>query len=323
MRIVIVGAGAVGGVLAARLVEAGTDVVAVARGEHAAVILRDGLTYRDPDRTFTVAVPVVERVADAQLDSDDVVLLCVKSQHTAGLVAELRADAPPDLPVVCFQNGVVNERVVGAAFPEVHGAVVMMPAMHLVPGEVVANSAPIPGLFDIGRADGGVDTVDRDLAAALAAAGFDARAVPDVMRWKHTKLLMSTGNAVEALCVPDAHAMELAVRARTEALAVFAAAGVDFASTEEEAERRGSSLTIRPVPGIDRRGSSTWQSLARGLGSVEVDAFNGEVARLGAAHGVPTPVNDLLLERALATAAAGEPPASIPAADLLADLPPD
>lgn len=282
---------------------------------------RDGLTYRDPDRSFTVAVPVVERIADARISTGDVVLLCVKSQHTAGLVADLAAGAPPGLSVVCFQNGVGNERVVGAVFPEVHGAVVMLPATHLEPGEVIANSAPIPGLFDIGRADGGVDHVDRALVAALAAAGFDARAVADVMRWKYTKLLMSTGNAVEALCVPDATAMELAVRARTEALAVYAAAGVDFASAEEEAERRGSSLTIRPVPGLERRGSSTWQSLARGLGSVEVDAFNGEVARLGAASGVATPVNELLRDRALAAAAAGEPPASIDAAALLARLP--
>ncbi len=225
------------------------------------------------------------------------------------------------MPVVCFQNGVVNERVVGAVLPEVHGAVVMMPAMHLRPGEVIANSAPIAGLFDLGRADGGVDSVDRDLAAALTMGGFDARAVADVMRWKHTKLLMSTGNAVEAICVPDADAMDLAVGARAEALAVYAAAGIDFASTEEEAARRGSALTIRPVPGVDRRGSSTWQSLARGLGNVEVDAFNGEIARLGRAHGVPTPVNTLLRDRALAAAAAGEPPASIPAAELLARLP--
>ncbi len=321
MRVVIVGAGAIGGVLAARLAEVGVDVVAVARGEHAAVMRESGLTYRDPDREFTIAVPVVERVADAAPGADDVVLLCVKSQHTAGLVRELAAVAPPSVPVVCFQNGVVNERVVGAVLPEVHGAVVMMPAMHLRPGEVIANSAPIAGLFDLGRADGGVDSVDRDLAAALTMGGFDARAVADVMRWKHTKLLMSTGNAVEAICVPDADAMDLAVRARTEALAVYAAAGIDFASTEEEAARRGSALTIRPVPGVDRRGSSTWQSLARGLGNVEVDAFNGEIARLGRAHGVPTPVNTLLRDRALAAAAAGEPPASIPAAELLARLP--
>lgn len=322
MRIVVVGAGAVGGVLAARLAEVGADVVAVARGEHAAVMRRDGLTYRDPDRSFVVSVPVVTRVADAAIDSGTVVLLCVKSQHTGGLVDELAACARPSTPVVCFQNGVANERVVGACFGEVHGAVVMMPAMHLEPGVVIANSAPITGLFDLGRADGGVDAVDRGLAAALVDAGFDARAVPTVMRWKYTKLLMSTGNAAEALCVPDAHAMELAVRARAEALAVYDAAGVDYASAEEEAERRGESLTIRPVPGVEQRGSSTWQSLARGLGNVEVDAFNGEIARLGDAHGVPTPVNDLLAHRVLAAAAAGAPPASIRAEDLLAELPP-
>ncbi|MGZ6899572.1 MAG: ketopantoate reductase family protein [Acidimicrobiia bacterium] len=316
-RIVIVGAGAVGGVLAARLVESGADVVAVARGEHAAAIARDGLVLADPDREITVAVPVVERVAAVDLDPDDLVLLAVKSQDTAAVLADLVAVADPSTAVACFQNGVGNERAVGAAFPNVLGAVVMMPATHLEPGRVVANSAPVPGLFDVGRADGGVDAATRHLVAALAAAGFDARAVPDVMRWKHTKLLMSVGNAVDALCPRDRDAAALARRAKDEALAVYAAAGIGFASAAEEAERRGSLLTIRPVAGETRAGGSTWQSLARGLGAVEVEAFNGEIIRLGDAHGVATPVNRVLLERTLAAAAALELPGSVPAAELL------
>lgn len=320
-RIVIVGAGAIGGVLAARLAEVGADVVAVARGEHAAVMRRDGITYADADRGFTVAVSVVERVGDAAVTAADVVLLCVKSQHTAGLVAELAACAPAATPVVCFQNGVANERVVGAQFPNAYGAVVMMPATHLEPGRVIADSAPIPGLFDIGRADGGVDATAQWLAATLAHAGFDARAVADVMRWKYTKLLMSVANAVEALCVPNRDAAELARRVRDEALAVYTAAEIDFASADEEAARRGGLLTIRPVAGVERPGSSSWQSLQRGLGSIEVDAFNGEIVRLGAAHGVPTPANALLLDRALAAAAGRVPPGSVAAVNLLAALP--
>ncbi|MGZ6956092.1 MAG: ketopantoate reductase C-terminal domain-containing protein, partial [Acidimicrobiia bacterium] len=56
---------------------------------------------------------------------------------------------------------------------------------------------------------------------------------------------------------------------------------------------------------------------ARGLGAVEVEAFNGEIIRLGDAHGVATPVNRVLLERTLAAAAALELPGSVPAAELL------
>ena len=313
------GAGAIGGVVAARLHESGADVVLIARGRHAEVIAHDGLTLIEPARETTVRVPVVTRLADAAVTPTDRVVLAVKSQDTAAVLGAL-GSAPRATPIACFQNGVVNERTVGAVFPETYGVVVMMPAAHLEPGRVEAYAAPIPGLFDIGRADGGVDDVAREMAAALTAAGFDGRAVPDVLRWKHTKLLMNLGNAVEAMCGLDDAAIELVGRARREGVACFAAAGIDYASNAEERERRGDLLQVREIAGKPRGGGSSWQSLARGLGTIEADALNGEVARIGARAGVPTPVNTLLRDRAIAAAAARVPPGSISATELLAEL---
>ena len=86
------------------------------------------------------------------------------------------------------------------------------------------------------------------------------------MRWKYTKLLMNLGNAVEAICVRDADAGELVRRARAEARATFDAAGIDYASVEEEAERRGDLLQVREIHGAHRGGGSSWQSIARGSG---------------------------------------------------------
>ncbi len=214
----------------------------------------------------------------------------------------------------------MNERVVAERFPTVYGVVVMMPAAHLEPGRVEAYASPIPGLFDIGLANGDVDDGARDLAATLQRGGFDARAVPNVMRWKYTKLLMNVGNAVEAMCGLDDAAIELAGRARTEAVVAFDAAGIDFASREEEQARRGDRLQVGEIDGSGRGGGSSWQSLARGLGTIEADALNGEIVRIGAAAGVPTPVNALLLARADQAAAARLPPGAVAAADLLAEL---
>ncbi len=247
-------------------------------------------------------------------------LLAVKSQDSEAVVSDLARAAPPETPVACFQNGVSNERTVGARFPNVLGVVVMMPAAHLAPGRVEAYASPIPGLFDIGRPAGGTDGPSVALADELRTAGFDARAVPDVMRWKHTKLLMNLGNAVEALSGLDAEGIELVRRARAEGEACLAAAGIDVASDAEERERRGDLLQVRTIDGARRGGGSSWQSLARGLGSIEADALNGEIVRIGAAAGVPTPVNTLLCDRALAAAAARVPPGSVPAAELLAAL---
>src|SRR6478736_4660995 len=162
-RVVIVGAGAIGGAVGARLFEAGSDV--------------------------TFPVPVVTSVADAGIGDDALVVLGVKTQDTPPVLADLRSAAPAGTAVFCFQNGVTNERLVAEVFRATYGGVVMMPAAHLEPGVVEAYASPVPGLFDVGLAAGGVDAATEELVAALADAGFDARAVPDVMRWKYTKLL--------------------------------------------------------------------------------------------------------------------------------------
>jgi len=320
MRIVIVGAGAIGGVIAARLVEAGRDVVVVARGRHRATTAARGLVLVEPDGERTVRVPVVGSVRAVTPGADDVVALCVKTQDTPAVLADLVDHVPPTTRVACFQNGVANERLVASAYRAVQGVVVMMPAAHLEPGRVEAYASPIPGLFDIGLAAGGTDVTTEGLVAELAAGGFDARAVDDVMRWKHTKLLMNLGNAVDAICVRDADAAELVRRARAEGREIFAAAGVDHASREEEAQRRADLLQVRPIDGAERAGGSSWQSIARGLGSIEVDALNGEIVRIGERVGRAAPVNALLRDRAEVAAAARIPPNSIPAAELLARL---
>lgn len=320
-RLVIVGAGAIGGAVAARLVEADVDVTVVARGAHADAIERDGLVLAEPHRMVTVPVPVVRTVADLALDSSTVVALAVKSQDTDRVLDELARVAPVATRVACFQNGVANERAVAERFPNSYGVVVMMPAAHLDPGRVEAYASPIPGLFDVGRTDGDVDDVAHELAATLRTGGFDARAVPDVMRWKYAKLLMNVGNAVEAMCGVDDAAIELVGRARTEAVDSFRAAGIDFASQEEERTRRGDLLQVGEIDGSGRGGGSSWQSLARGLGTIEADALNGEVVRVGSAAGVPTPVNELLVARANRAAAERVAPGTVDAAELLAALP--
>jgi 2-dehydropantoate 2-reductase len=274
----------------------------------------------EPTRTVTVPMPVVRSVAHAAIDASTIVALAIKSQDRDAVFDELVECAPVDTPVACFQNGVANERVVSEHFARTYGVVVMMPAAHLEPGRVEAYASPIPGLFDIGLATGEVDDIARDLAATLRLGGFDARAVPNVMRWKYTKLLMNVGNAVEAMCGLDDAGIDLIGRARTEAVSCLRAAGIGFASRAEEKERRGDLLQVGTIDGSGRGGGSSWQSLARGLGSIEADALNGEIVRIGAAVGEPAPVNALILARALQAATDRVPPASIPAAGLLAEL---
>ena len=84
MRFVVVGAGAVGGVVGGRLAQHGHDVVLVARGDHGQAIAADGLLIRSPDDEVRVPVPVVSHPSELTLTDDDVVLLAVKGQDTRG-----------------------------------------------------------------------------------------------------------------------------------------------------------------------------------------------------------------------------------------------
>jgi 2-dehydropantoate 2-reductase len=322
VRFVVLGAGAVGGVVGAQLARNGHDVLLVARGPHLETIRRDGLRLDTPAGNATLRIPAVAHPGEAALDEGDVVLLAVKSQDTVGALDAVRAGGGDHLPVVCFQNGIDNERQALRRFRQVYGVCVMLPALHIEPGVVEASSWPVVGILDVGRYPAGVDSTAEAIAAALTSSGFSSSAIPDVMRWKWAKLVMNLGNAAQALCGDDPGVLDLVTQARREANACFRAAAVDAATQEEDRGRRGDLLTMAPIGGRDRPGGSTWQSLARGAPSLETDHLNGEIVLLGRLHGVPTPANELLQQRAARAAREGTAPGSVDPAELLAELEP-
>ena len=293
MRFVIYGAGAVGGVIGARLHEYGYEVVLVARGAHLRALRRGGLRLESPAGESTFRIPAVADPSEVDFRDGDVVILSVKSQHTAAALHTLAA-VTAGVPVACAQNGVENERLALRLFPDVYGVHVMLPAAHLEPGAVQASSAPVTGLLDVGRYPSGAGETARELISALNASSFDSRAVADIMRWKHRKLVMNLGNAVEALLPAGPEQDEISRRAEEEGEACLRAAGVAFASREEDRTRRGNLMRLQPIKGSARPGGSTWQSLVRGAETVEVDYLNGEIVMLGRLHGFPTPVNAAL-----------------------------
>jgi 2-dehydropantoate 2-reductase len=320
VRFVVYGAGAIGGVIGGRLFEHGHDVVLMARGRHLEALADKGLRLESPDTSTVLDLPVVASPEAIELGDDDVVLLTTKSQDTIDALRALAARRPSSLPIVCAQNGVENERVALRSFSDVYGMCVMCPATHLEPGVVQAHSAPVTGLLDIGRWPRGRDDVARAVSEALTASTFDSQVRDDIARWKWGKLLLNLSNAVEAVCGGEARSGELSARARDEARACLEAAGIEFVGAAEDAERRGQLLTVRPVGDRPRQGGSSWQSLARGAGSIETDYLNGEVVLLGRLVGVSTPANALLQRLAGAIVRSGAPPGSMSEADVLARL---
>jgi 2-dehydropantoate 2-reductase len=167
---------------------------------------------------------------------------------------------------------------------------------------VEAHAAPLTGILDIGRFPHGTDERAEAIAAAFRASTFESVARPDIMRWKYAKLLNNLGNAVDALCGPDPGARPLQRRAWEEGAECLAAAGIDAVTPEEDEARRGDHFQWGGNAARSRPGASSWQSLARGTGSIEADYLNGEIVLLGRIHGVATPVN-LLLQQTAARAA--------------------
>ena len=319
MRFIIYGAGAIGGVIGGRLFQHDHDVVLIARGPHFEAMRQGGLRLESPDETITLKVPVVNHPSRIAFGADDVVLLAMKTQDTAKALAALVASAPPDLPVACAQNGVENERLALRAFPNVYGISVMCPTAYLASGVVQAYSAPVTGLLDIGRHPQGTDDVAEELAMAFRTSGFQSEVRPDIVRWKYGKLLSNLGNAVEAVCGPPARQGPIAGLARQEALACFAAAGIDFV-TDGDTPARTDLVKSRPIGTQKRPGGSSWQSLQRGAGSVETDYLNGEVVLLGRLTGVPTPVNALLQRLANEMAHEHRSPGLVAPEDFLAEV---
>ncbi len=266
----------------------------IAPGAHLAAMQTNGLRLIRPEGEERLKIPVVASPGDVDWRNDDVVLLTMKTQQTAAALADLKV-ANPDAVVVCAQNGVANERMTAEMFRQVFGIVVNLPAMHLVPGEVITHAVGKGGILDCGIYPLGIDSTVERIAFASEKAGFSARPDPAVMRWKYAKLLTNLVNTAQALIGDVPAFVDIVQAARREAVACYEACGVDFASASEVKERNRNVYQMGNIPGISRSGGSTWQSLARGTGNVESDYLNGEIVRLGAQAGIPTPINATLL----------------------------
>ncbi len=320
MRFIIYGAGAIGGVIGAQLFQAGHQVMLIARGDHLAEIRRNGLNYQTPHKAANLMIPAEGHPREIVFQPDDVVIMCMKSQHTLAALHDLRSAAGDRVPVICCQNGVANERMALRLFANTYAMLVYLPAESLASGQVRTHALSTIGILDAGGYPNGTDDRIAEVTAALESANFSARPHPTVMRFKYGKLLMNLGNSLQAACPPGAAADPIRRLLRAEGEAAFTAAGIDAVSRAEEKARRGDLLQFGEVAGAPRGGGSSWQSIMRGAGNIEADYLNGEIVLLGRLHGVPTPANAVLQRTANDLACRGGAAQSIAAADILAEI---
>jgi len=305
MRICVVGAGAIGGLLAVKLSEAGANVTVVARGAHLAAVRAHGMKLVMEGAEHVARLAATDRIAEA--GPQDVVVLAMKAHQLAPVAADVGALLGPATAVVTAQNGIPwwyfsrhGGPHEGTRLESVDPGGVI--AEHLdaarVIGSIVypASEIAAPGVIrhiegnriSLGELDGAETERVRALAEVFRKAGFKARVASDIRSEIWVKLWGNcTFNPLSALT--HATLADICRHPATRALAESMMREAQ-AVGEKLGARFGVSLEKR-IAGAESVGAhktSMLQDVEAGR-PLELEALVGSVIELGRITGTPTP----------------------------------
>ena len=307
MKLAVVGAGAIGGFLGARLAAAGDEVTFIARGANLAGIRAHGvkLIEEDGGELHAREVRAFERPDEA--GTHDVLLLTLKAHQVGPIAAELRHMCHADTTIVTMQNGIpwwyfyqqtgpYAGHALRAADPD--GQI----AQHIDPARVIgsvvypATNLIAPGViqvvegnrFTLGELDGAATPRIKELAEHLNKARFKTRISSDIRAEIWLKLWGNLSfNPISALS--HATLVDICQYPRTRELA-----SKMMAEAEAIANKLGVELKLgieRRIAGAEKVGphkTSMLQDIEQGR-PIELEALMGAVVELGRLTGVPTP----------------------------------
>lgn len=291
MKIVMMGAGGLGGYIGGQLARAGRDVSFIARGEQLKAFHSNGLEVRGVGATFRV--PQVMATDDPQkIDSADLIIVGVKTYDLAGAIESMRAMVGPRTSILPILNGVDHVRVLNESFGMqcVLGGLSSMTAHVVSPGVVerVGNH----GILEFGDQSGEITPRAEEIAAILSVDGLKAKASAGILESMWQKLAMICGAAVCCVVRGDKATVargnpetsDLVRQLATEVVRVGQAMQVGVEDTAIEATVKlfdSVPLAFKP---------SMLVGLERGQ-RLELEALNGAVVRMGKEVNVPTPAN--------------------------------
>ncbi len=329
-RLLVMGCGGIGGIVAAHLFEQGHDVTAFTTNALiAAAVNEHGFRVRGDGSPGTVRGQVVVRDLPAGKAPFDYVFLATQPPQLEQAARQALPALAPQGAMVCFQNGLCEERVAAIAGRErTLGAIVAWGASMLEPGVYDRTSS---GGFVLGSLPGSSEAPPDarldELARLLEAVG--PTSISDNLlgaRWSKLAIncaissLGTVGGERLGVLMRHRFVRRLALEIMTETVAVARALGVRLekvsgtldldwiALTDAERVASGSpglvakhALLLAVGARYRRLRSSMLAAIERGRPPA-VDFLNGEVVTRGAALGVPTPINSAIRDEVLAIA---------------------
>ena len=311
MKITVYGAGAIGGITGAKVAMAGYDVTFVDKvPEHVDAINREGLLIEGVSEERVRAPALLPDRMNGHLDT---VLLCVKAQDTAASMEVLMPHIGPGTTVVSMQNG-LNEELI-ASMIGAHrtvGCLVNWGGDYINPGHILYGG---DGPMRIGEMDGA--TTDRIVKLQQALNHVNPTTItPNIMGYLWSKAIWGCFYIGNALGTATSIEMLRKDRNRPILLGLFRegveaaeADGVRLEALNEHSFNPPELVRSAPevaLPLFDHMAdgfeghvkvySGPWRDVAVRKRPTEVDYIIGPIVEKGAKHGVPTPLNDKLVE---------------------------
>ena len=289
LRILIVGAGAVGGYFGGRLAQAGRDVTFLVRPSRAKQLSRDGLRIISPHGDAVLSPKLIS--ADKIDAPYDIIFLSVKAYALGAAMNDFAAAVGPETIIFPVLNGMRHIDILTKRFGEhaVIGGVCLVAAEIDHQGRIV-QLADFQRLV-YGERNGEITPRLKALDATLQGAGFDARLSTDIMqemweKWIQLATLgaitcLMRGTIGEIVAAPGG--AELSIKMLDESMAV--ATGCGHKPSEALLSRHAGAMT---APGSQLT-SSMYRDLRKGA-PVEADHILGDFIERGGAHGVATPL---------------------------------
>ena len=290
MRIAVMGSGGVGGYFGARLAAGGADVRFIARGVHLQAMRSAGLRIDGPEPIHIARVSATDDPAEVGVV--DLVMFCVKLWDTEPALLQIRPLVGPDTAIVSFQNGVLKDRFLRAAYDarQIMGGVGYVATTIEQPG-AIRQTGPMQRLL-FGEFDGSRSRRGLAFLEACRAGGINAELSDNIVReiWQKYVFLVGLSGTTTTMRLPigpirdHPQTRAFLLDVMREVVGVGRAHGVDLA--EDYAEVR-LLLADEVAPDMT---SSMHHDLERG-NRLEVRWLAGGVVELGKAKGIPTPLN--------------------------------